>query len=276
LSDCSSYECGHGSFSTKSWLNTVVGHFCMAPLANSFYTWQLTHDHHHLYTQLRGQEVDWAANLVTKEEFDSLTWQRAFLTRLGYTLPFGIFLWIGWNTIRRGLMLERLLSEQQLAHEKRKIVRSNVITGIFLIVIYGGLWYFFGFWEMIKYYGIPATVAMVTGWFIITIQHATDQSLLYEKTDWTPVRGQLVSTFNIRFPRWLEYLWCNINIHIPHHVCPVIPWYYLKQAGNCIRQDFPDCYQEQHFRFHLVSCFYRAPFLRKVEEKGYYILEMNR
>ena len=52
---------------------------------------------------------------------------------------------------------------------------------------------------MLKYHGIPASVAVVTGWLIITIQHADEHSILYEKTGWTPVQDQLVLTFDVRF-----------------------------------------------------------------------------
>ena len=33
------HDCGHGSFSRRRWVNEVVGHLAMAPLANSFATW---------------------------------------------------------------------------------------------------------------------------------------------------------------------------------------------------------------------------------------------
>ena len=67
---------------------------------------------------------------------------------------------------------------------------------------------------MMKYYGVPAWVAMATGWVIIAIQHGNEDSLLYEEHAWTPAKGQIVSTFDTRFPGWLELLWCKINFHI--------------------------------------------------------------
>ncbi len=269
------HDCGHRSFSRRGWVNTLVGYFCLSPLGNSFHTWRLTHDHHHAYTQLREQEVDWAAHLVTREEFESPTLKRSFITRLGYTLPFGIFLWIAWNTVRRGVLVHKMLTPNQLTRERRRLLWSNTIMGASLLAIYAGLWTFCGFWGVLKYHGIPATIAMVTGWLIITIQHANEHSLLYEKTGWTPVRGQLVSTFDIRFPAWLEYLWCYINFHIPHHISPTIPWYYLKKAGRALHQAYPAHYQEQTFGLRHLAWFYRTPFLKKIEDKGYYVLDAS-
>ena len=88
------------------------------------------------------------------------------------------------------------------------------------------------------------------------------------------MRGQLVSTFDVRFPAWLEYLWCHINIHIPHHISPGIPWYYLEAAGRSMRQAYPAHYQEQTFGLHHLTWFYRTPFLKKIEDKGYYVLDI--
>jgi omega-6 fatty acid desaturase (delta-12 desaturase) len=267
------HDCGHRSFSKRKWINDLVGYFCMSPLANSFHTWRLTHNHHHIYTQLRGQDVDWAANLVTREEFESCTWRRSAITRLGYALPFGVFLWIAWNTVRRGFVITSMLDPAESVLERRRLILSNTVMAACMVAIHGGLFHFFGFWGMIKYNGFPATVAMVTGWLIIAIQHANEHSLLYDKTGWTPLRGQLVSTFDVRFPAVLEYLWCNINFHIPHHVSPAVPWYHLKEAGRAICQAYPEYYQEQKFELHQLTWFKRTPFLRPIEGKGYYVLD---
>lgn len=267
------HECGHYSFSKVRWINTLIGHLCMAPLANGFHSWKLTHNHHHAYTQLRGQEVDWAVHLMTREELNSLSWKKGFMTRLGYALPFGILLWISWNALRRGFALSRLLPKAQWKRERHPLMLSNLATLLILALLYGGLWHQAGLAGVFRYFGIPAAIAMLTGWTHIILQHAGENSILYEKDGWTPARGQLVSTFDIRFPAWLEYLWCNVNIHIPHHISPGIPWYHLKKVSEIIRTAHPNYYQQQRFKLSHLTWFSRTPFLRKVEEKGYYVLE---
>jgi omega-6 fatty acid desaturase (delta-12 desaturase) len=126
---------------------------------------------------------------------------------------------------------------------------------------------------MLKPHGSPATIAMISGSLSITIQHANPHSLLYEKSGWTSVRGQLASTFDVRFPAWMAYLWCHIYMHIPHHISPVIPWYYLKEVSQCIQAAYAGYYQEQNFSLMHLIWFYRTPFLKQVDGKGYYILE---
>jgi omega-6 fatty acid desaturase (delta-12 desaturase) len=138
--------------------------------------------------------------------------------------------------------------------------------------LYAALWYRFGFLGMLEYHGIPATVAMVTSWVIITIQHANEHGIWYEPESWTALQGQLVSTFDVRFPRWLEYLWCYGTIHIPHHVAPTVPWYHLKESSRAIKAAYPDYYQEMPFTLDLVRWLWRTPFLRRVDDYHYYVL----
>jgi len=266
------HDCGHGSFSSRRWVNTVVGWICMAPLANSFYTWRVTHDRHHAFTQLRGHDVDWAAHLLTRDEFESTAAPPSWITRAGYGIPCGIFLWIAWNTVRRGAMMHEMFTNGRLSREWGRLLRSNIIMGVSLVSLYGTLWYIAGFWGMLKYHGIPATIAMATSWVIITIQHANEDSLWYGRETWTPLRGQLVSTFDVRFPSWLEWLWCYGNIHIPHHVAPAIPWYHLKKASLAIRQQYAAYYQERSFSMRYLAWLWRTPFVRWEETKGFYVL----
>ena len=257
------HDCGHGSFARSPRVNRFVGHLCMAPLINSLHTWVLTHDHHHARTQLRGQEVDWASHLRTREEFAETSWRREPMVRLGYALPYGILLWILWNTVRRGFTVRTQLPADQFQRERGRLAWSNSLMFASAIAIYGGLWAFGGVWAMFKFYAIPATVAMWTGALLITIHHANPEALFFTKESWTPVRGQMVSTFDVRFPRLLEWMWCYINVHIPHHVSIQVPWYHLPEAARTMESQYPRCYQRQKFSLGHLSWFARTPFLSR-------------
>jgi acyl-lipid omega-6 desaturase (Delta-12 desaturase) len=263
------HDCGHFAFSRHRWVNVAVGYACLSPLWNSFETWRLTHDHHHANTQLRGQEVDWAANLSTRGELEG--GRRGRVTTLGYAMPFGIFVWIYLNTMRRALLAKKMLGERGQKKARRLLV-SNLVMAAILIAIYGGLLASVGLWGMIKYHGAPATVAMLTGSMIITIQHAHPKSVLYSAERYKPIRGQLASTFDVRFPRLLEWLWCKINLHIAHHVHPGVPWYHLEEAGREIRSAYPAYYQEYRFRPKDLAWMAKAPVLEHDEAAGYYLL----
>ena len=75
-----------------------------------------------------------------------------------------------------------------------------------------------------------------------------------------------MSTFDVRFPRWLEYVWCYGTIHIPHHVAPAMPWYNLQKAARAIRQAYPNYYQERRFRRPIFAMAVANPVSR--EDRG--------
>jgi omega-6 fatty acid desaturase (delta-12 desaturase) len=267
------HDCGHRSFSRRPWVNKIVGHICMSPLANAFHTWVVTHDHHHAWTQRRGEEVDWASHLQTRAEFEQTTWRTHPVVRLGYALPFGIFFWIVTNTVRRGVLVRQQIGETKWRRERSALLVSNLIMLSTMIAVYGGLFAWGGLWMVFKLYGIPAFIANVFGALIITVQHANPSTLFYTDRGWSPLRAQLVSTFDVRFPRFIEWVWCDINIHIPHHIAASLPWYHLRAASLAIREAFPEYYQSRRFSIWQLAWFARTPFLREVPEKGYFEIE---
>ena len=268
------HDCGHRAFSEHAWVNQVVGHICMSPLANAFHTWVVTHDHHHAQTQRRGQEVDWASHLMTAEELAQTTWRSHPIVRLGYALPFGIFFWIVTNTVRRGFLVRWQIGEAKWRRERRRLTVSSLIMLATMAGIYGGLIGWLGLWMALKLYGIPAFIANIFGALVITVQHANRNTLLYTTEGWSPLRGQLVSTFDVRFPRLIEWMWCDINIHIPHHVAPAIPWYHLREASRAIRVAWPEYYQSTPFALDQLGWFAKTPLLREVPELGYFALDI--
>jgi omega-6 fatty acid desaturase (delta-12 desaturase) len=269
------HDCGHRSFSRRPWVNRWVGHLCMSPLANAFHTWVVTHDHHHAWTQRRGEEVDWASHLKTRAEFAQTTWRTDLVVRLGYALPFGIFFWIITNTIRRGFLVRQQIGETKWRRERRRLAVSNAIMLTTMVVIYGGLFAWGGLWMVLMLYGIPAFIANVFGALVITVQHANPNTLFYSQDGWSPLRGQLVSTFDVRFPRWIEWMWCDINIHIPHHISANIPWYHLRAASAAVRASYPAYYQSRPFSVWQLSWFATTPFLHEVSADGYFEIERS-
>lgn len=268
------HDCGHRSFSNHRWVNWSVGHACMSPLSNALHTWTVTHNHHHAHTQRRGEEVDWASHLCTKAEFEATTWRTHPIVRMGYALPFGIFFWIIANTLRRGFLVQQQIGARRFQREKRALLTSNLIMAAVVGFIYWLLLDNGGLWPFLKYYGVPGFIATATGALIITVQHANRHTLSYTKEGWTPLRGQLVSTFDVRFPRWIEWLWCDITIHIPHHVAPSMPWYGLRRASDALRAAHPGYYQTQPFSLWHLSWFAKTPFLREVTDRGFFVMDI--
>ncbi len=270
------HDCGHGAFSRHRRLNALLGYAVMSPMVNGFHTWRLTHNHHHAFTQLRGQEVDWGAYLQTEDELSQRTWRRDLIIRLGYALPLGIFLWIGWNTLRRGVMVRGVIGEDRYRKERRALLISNGIMLGCQLAITVGLLSLGGVWALVKCHSIPATIAGIFGAFIVAAGHASPQSLVFDEGDWTSARGQLSSTYNVRFPRIIEWLICDINVHIPHHVSVRIPWYRLRAANDALKESWPDLVQERRFSLRELAWCVATPVLEADPARGRYRLRPRR
>jgi acyl-lipid omega-6 desaturase (Delta-12 desaturase) len=267
------HDCGHGSFSKHRKINIIVGTICTAPIFNGFRTWTLTHNHHHQFTQIRGEDVDWSSHLVTEAEYKDLNWKNDWVIKLGYAIPFGIFFWIMWNAIQRGGHVKPMLTEKVYKRHKTALRNSNIVMVVVTSSIYLLFWYFTGFWGMIKYHGMPVLLASLLAGVMVSVGHANQNTIWYERKSWTPVRGQLVSTYDYRFPKWLEFLVLNINIHIPHHISVRIPWYNLKSAAKVLQDNFPEYYQELPFHWADMNWIVWAPFLKKFNKHGFYQLD---
>ena len=264
------HDCGHGSFSRYQRVNQWVGNLCMAPIFNGFRTWTLTHNHHHQFTQIRGEDVDWSSHLVTAGEYQKLRWRTDFAIKLGYAMPFGIFWWIMWNAMQRGSQVKPMLQPSVYQRNRGRLRRSNLFMAATTIAIYAAFWNYTGLWGLLKYHHIPVSLASLLGGIMVSVGHANFNALWYDRAAWSSLRGQVVSTYDYRFPKWLEYLVLNINIHIPHHVSVRIPWYHLESAAKALKQAHPEIYQELPFRFREMAWIVRAPFIVHDPDNGTY------
>ena len=172
--------------------------------------------------------------------------------------------------MQRGAKVEPMLRPAVYDRNRKSLKYSNLFMMGTTLVVYGAFWYFTGFWGMLKYHHIPVSLASLLGGIMVSVGHANINTLWYDREKWSPMRGQLVSTYDYRFPRWLEFLVLNINIHIPHHVSVRIPWYHLKPAAKALQKAYPEYYQELPFLFRDMSWIVWAPVIEKDEAAGTY------
>lgn len=153
--------------------------------------------------------------------------------------------------------------------EGRALLLSNAIMLLGTGGVYAALWWALGLWGLLELHVIPGAVTIVTGAVLITLQHAHGESIVYEPEGWTPVCGQLASTFDVRFPRLLEWLWCDISIHVPHHIAPGMPWYRLREASEALEASYGAYYQRYQLAPSELGWLVRAPVLAKDEARGF-------
>jgi omega-6 fatty acid desaturase (delta-12 desaturase) len=168
--------------------------------------------------------------------------------------------------------LARRISARILASEKQRrlLAISNLCTLVFSGGVLFAIAWMGGAWAVIRHYVAPVFVAAARGALITLLHHSNESALYFDEPDWNSFRGQIVSTFNVRYPRWVEYLIFDINIHLPHHIAPAIPWYHLRAANDALRAAFPEFVQEPAFSWAMLRRMWDKPLLER--KTDYYAL----
>lgn len=265
------HDCGHYSFSRHDWVNDLVGFVCFIPLLNNFFAWRAGHNFHHQNNQIRRIDPDWPELLSTADEYKQLPWYEKLAIRLGPGSIVGIIVgfWVG--------MLKRsfftlLIPQMKMSFRKAvELYALNLISAVFTI---GLVWFyanFLGTEKFVLMYVIPVLIAASTGAFLTFIQHSHPGSYVFDKVGFDPVLSHVNSTFNVRFPAWMEFFWLDINVHTPHHILPSIPWYFLKEANEALKVSFGPVINERNFSFKGLQTSWKATELTKVKDGVYRI-----
>ncbi|WP_218081746.1 fatty acid desaturase [Anthocerotibacter panamensis] len=233
------HECGHGSFSTSRPLNYFFGHLLLTPLVYPFHSWRLLHDHHHAHTNSLEQDIDWRP--VTPAVYRHLPPRPRAIYRLIRTSCW----WAG--TLHQWATMAFDLKNFPQEHQKEQVRFSIGWVVIFTLVFFPVLTLHLGVWGVVKYWLIPWLLGHA--WFsTITLMHHTHPQVpFWVRQQWSPVMSNLASTIYCRYPRWLEFLVHDINVHIPHHMAPTIPFYHLRRAHCALRDHYPTLVREERF-----------------------------
>ncbi|MFT3765889.1 MAG: fatty acid desaturase [Minicystis sp.] len=264
------HDCGHMAFSERKWVNELVGHFTLSFEFTGFHNWRIWHNFHHAKTQLRGIDPDWPEKMMTRAEYEKANLGEKAHVRLGFGTPLGILVgfWVGM--FRRTFMKTLAPQIPQTRGAPRELFTSTLtmLIGVGLLTyVLGRLG---GPWAVVKYYYMPAFIAAAHGAMLTYLHHTSGDALVFDREGWTPFRGQVVSTYNVRFPAICEAMWFDINIHLPHHLAPKIPWYHLKRAAEAIRAARPEVYLERQFSFAYLRAAWARPLIARAAGQPYY------
>ena len=193
------HDCGHMAFSERRWVNELVGHVCLSPEFTGFHNWRIWHNYHHAKTQLRGQDPDWAEKMMTRAEYEEAPLADKAHVRLGFGTPLGILVGFWKGMFRRTFM--KTTAPQIPVREEGKLLFSSAMMVLMSGAIGAWLVHAGGAWALVKYYLVPVFIAAAHGAMLTYLHHTSADSMVFDKADWTPFRGQVASTFNVRFPR---------------------------------------------------------------------------
>lgn len=269
------HDCGHEAFSRRRWVNRLVGHVCMSPILTGFHNWRLSHNHHHARAQVRGDDTDWPEQMLTRGELAQASAVDRVRVRLAYGSPVGLLVGFLVGMVRRTFMRTLYPQVGVTAKNRVELALSNALAvgasggiGVALFVYRGAA-------GLVEFYVVPLYLGMVLGALFTFLHHSGPGALAFDRAAWTPMRGQVVSTFDVRFPAWFEALFFHINRHVVHHIAPKVPWYRLPRASEHLEARFPEVVQQRRFSLAYLVAAWRAPALEPISDGVYEYAEVT-
>ncbi|KGF73648.1 fatty acid desaturase [Neosynechococcus sphagnicola sy1] len=238
------HDCGHRSFAKRRWLNDLVGHTLLLPLLYPFHSWRILHNIHHKHTNKL--EVDNAWQAFQPEFYSSLgRWGR-----WGYQGMRGRLWWMA--SILHWAFLH--FNWQRFEGKDRDRVRFSAL----LVLAFAGialplLWVTTGWWGLFSLWLMPWMVYHF--WMsTFTLVHHTAPNIQFKPAaEWNEVEAQLFGTVHCDYPRWVEFLCHDINVHIPHHISTAIPFYNLRMAHQSLLEQWGSQLQTCRFSWALMT-----------------------
>lgn len=266
------HDCGHYAFSKRRWVNDVLGELIMASLLGSYTSWKLIHNQHHVHSNVRGKDFGWPPGMKTAEELADAPWIARALNWVAYGSPIGLAIAPWLSRVHFWLLPEGSVRQfERIAdRDRRRLRRSLALIVLVSGGILTGLALWGGLWAVVALYLAPAAVGASLGLFLILLQHSSEDALVFDPQDHTPFRSQVVGTYDTRYPRWLEWLVLDVNLHLVHHLTPRVPWYHLRRATAALKAEFPECVQERAFRWSMLPRLWARPALERHPE-GYLV-----
>lgn len=232
------HDCGHRSFAKRRWVNDWVGHIMFLPLIYPFHCWRILHDYHHLHTN--ELMVDNAWQPWTSESFK----EADPIIQAIYRGIRGRFWWLGsiahWFKLHFDL---NQFSKQDQGKAKVSIAVVLIFAAVFFPVLIATT----GFWGFVKFWLLPWLVYHF--WMsTFTLVHHTTPAIQFQPTEtWDAAMAQLAGTVHCDYPRWIEILCHDINVHVPHHISVSIPSYNLRLAHASLKQNWGSYIYENKF-----------------------------
>nr|ATV93531.1 omega-3 desaturase-like 1 [Adineta vaga] len=225
------HDCGHSSFSFYPLLNDIVGTILHTWILAPYYTWKLTHNHHHKNTgNIDKDEVFYPHRGEPYEE----------------SIRDDIFFWfpgVGWFYYLANGYAPRNVNHfnpfESIFYDRHLFgVCSSLATYLgmcYLMYLFAST---YGFLTLFVYHLIPVCI-FASYMVIITMLHHTEIDVpWYADSEWNNVKGQL-STVDRHYGHAHSVIH-SIGTHQIHHLFTKVPHYHLEEATEHFRRAFPD------------------------------------
>jgi omega-6 fatty acid desaturase (delta-12 desaturase) len=238
------HDCGHRSFSNRRWINNWVGHIAMLPLIYPFHSWRLLHDIHHRHTNNMDIDNAWAP--WTETEF----FEASSVLKSAYRGMRGWFWWLASIAHWAALHFNPANFEPR---DRQKVKRSIAAVVVFGLIFFPALVALTGFGGLIKFWLMPWLGYHFWMSTFTLVHHTIPEIVFTPGSTWNEAEAQLSGTLHCDYPRWIEVLCHDINVHVPHHVSVGVPSYNLRQAHAALKDHWGPLMKETRFSLGLMQ-----------------------
>ncbi len=238
------HDCGHRSFANRRWVNNWLGHLMFLPLIYPFHSWRLLHDVHHRHTNNLDQDNAWTPWTVAE-----YTAASGFMQSI-YRGMRGGFWWLA--SVAHWAVLHFNLQNFE-PRDRARVSRSIALVAVFALIFFPSLWLLAGPWGIVKYWLMPWLGYHFWMSTFTLVHHTVPEIPFRHQADWHEAEAQLAGTLHCDYPRWVEWLCHDINVHVPHHISVGIPSYNLRPAFAALQQEWGPVIKQTRFSWGLMK-----------------------
>lgn len=241
------HDAAHGALFKSKGLCYGLGQLMMLPSLHVYEAWVLGHNRLHHGHTVRGG-VDFVWHPLTHAEYEALSPIRKLRHRIEWS-------WIGAGPYYlREVWWDKMIRFTPPRKWASAIRRDWWIVLVFFVVATAGLGtagYLHygtlggGVWMWLKLLIIPWLLFNHSIGIAVYVHHIAEDIRWYPRHQWTKFKGQVEGTTIVKIPRWLDFFFHNIFLHVPHHVDMRIPFYGLPAAAEAIKQHVGDAVRER-------------------------------
>ncbi|MDQ1373999.1 MAG: hypothetical protein QOJ09_1337 [Actinomycetota bacterium] len=241
------HDCAHQALFKSRRLNDTVGRIAMLPSWHVYEGWVLGHNRvHHQFTVREGYDFVW--HPYTPQQYTAMSrfgrlrhrFEWSFLGAGAYYLRE-----VWWHKMMVGAPPKRFA---KAIRKDRALVISVVgLAAVALAVSSGSV--AGGAWLVARVLVVPFLIFNFAIGSLVHVHHVQPDIRWWKRRDWTKFAAQVEGTTVLRTPKWLDFFFHQIMIHVPHHVDSRIPMYNLELAAEAIEAAFPGTVHDEPLRF---------------------------
>ncbi len=250
------HDGNHGSYSTKSWINKIMGGSIYV-LAGNVYNWQVQHNVlHHTYTNIHGHDEDLDAGRIIRFT-QNAEWRRFHKFQHYYSFFLYGLLTFNWSLTtdfkQMNAYLKRKLSygePQSPAKLWTVLVITKIIYAMIWVVlplIFGVTWWkvFLGFFVMHYVAGLILSVVFQLAHVVEETSNPIPNESGEIENTWAI--HQLYTTANFA-PKNKIVNWFTggLNHQIEHHLYPHISHIHYGKIADIVKQTAEECNLPYH------------------------------